>query len=430
MEKSVTMDYHTFLEQKKRVSIESGFDVPAEYINPMLFDFQNYSVRKALHYGRYALFEECGLGKTFQQLEWAHHVARNTNQNQIILAPLGVTGQTIEEAKKIGLDVARYGSRKSDSKIYITNYEQIDHLDLSDFSGVVLDESSILKNFEGKTKKKIIHLFNRMPYKLACTATPSPNDDTELCNHIEFLNHGKRTEVLAMYFTHNGADTSKWYLKGHAQRPFWNFVKTWSLFISNPSDIGFDGSKYILPKLNIIQRSVTAPVKDWRLINESHVNATDFNQELRNTMHLRMNEVESIVSNSDDQCLIWVKQNPEADMLKEMIPGLIEVRGSEKPEAKEEKLLAFAHGQIKKLVTKKKIACYGMNFQNCHKQIDASPDFSFEMTYQAARRSWRFGQLHDVNFYVTVSDTMANVIKAIQEKEKQFLQMKYHLTSN
>jgi len=423
------MNYEQFLERKKRVTLQSGFEIREDQINPILFDFQRYAVRQALHYGRYALLEECGLGKTFQQIEWGRHIVRETNEPVIILAPLGVTGQTIEEAKKLGVDVARYGRRTADSKIYITNYEQIENLNL-DPAGVVLDESSILKNFEGATKKKIISLFKSVPYKLACTATPSPNDDMEICNHAEFLGHGRREEILAMYFTHDGGETAKWRLKGHAQKTFWNFVKSWSLFISNPSDLGFDGSRYVLPKLNIIERPVQSPAKDWMLINDGNVSATDFNQELRNTMKLRMKEVYNIAMNSEDQCLIWVKQDREADHLKDMIPDLVEVRGSERPEAKEEKLLAFAHGEIKRLVTKKKIACFGMNFQNCHKQIDASPDFSFEMTYQAARRSWRFGQKHDVDFYVIVSDTMANVIKSIKEKEEQFQQMKYHLTQN
>ncbi len=425
------MDYHEFLERKKRVSIQSGFQIDESKINPILFDFQRYAVKRAVSYGRYALLEECGLGKTFQQIEWARIITEQTNTPSLILAPLGVSGQTIEQAKLLGVEIERVNSgRQSFNKIEITNYEQLDNVDIEKYGAIVLDESSILKNFEGATKRKIIEAFKRTPYKLACTATPSPNDDMEICNHAEFLNHGRREEILAMYFTHDGGETSKWRLKGHAQKTFWNFVKSWSLFISNPSDIGFDGSRYVLPKLNIIERSVISPVKDWQLINEGKVSATDFNQELRNTMTLRMNEVESIVKSSTDQCLIWVKQNPEADMLREMLPGIIEVRGSEKPEAKEEKLLAFARGEINQMVTKKKIACYGMNFQNCHKQVDASPDFSFEMTYQAARRSWRFGQKHDVDFYVIVSDTMANVIKSIQEKEKQFQQIKYHVTQN
>lgn len=425
------MDYQSFLEQRKRSIIESGFKVNEEKINPILFDFQNYAVRKALQYGRYALLEECGLGKTFQQIEWARLIVEHTNMPALILAPLGVSGQTIEQAKILDVDITRAtSSLKSFNKIEITNYEQIDNIDFDKYSAIVLDESSILKNFDGATKKKIISAFKRTPYKLACTATPSPNDDMEICNHAEFLGHGRREEILATYFTHDGGETAKWRLKGHAQKMFWNFVKSWSLFISNPSDIGFDGSRYILPELRMHDYVVNAPTKGMKLFNDGHVSATNFNQELRDTIDIRLNKVSEIASLTDDTCLIWVKQNIEADRLKEIMPDIIEVRGNEKPEAKEEKLLAFAHGQIPKLVTKKKIACFGMNFQNCHKQIDASPDFSFEMTYQAIRRSYRFGQLHPVDFYMIVTDTMSNVIKSMQNKQDQFEQMKFNLTQN
>lgn len=422
------MTYHEFLERKKRITLESGFDIPEEKIHPLLFDFQNYAVRKALKYGRYALLEECGLGKTFQQLEWANHVVRNTNEPVLILAPLGVTGQTIAEAKKIDLDIAKVGG-KSDNKIFITNYEQIEHINPEDYAGVVLDESSILKNFEGATKKKIIDLFKMVPYKLACTATPSPNDDMEICNHAEFLGHGRREEILAMYFTHDGGETSKWRLKGHAQRTFWNFVRSWSLFISNPADLGYDGSAYVLPKLNLIERMVSSPATGERLFNDVHVSATTFNQELRNTMDLRVKETCGIVGKSKESFIIWCKQNTESLILTKEL-GAIEVTGSEHPESKEEKLLGFAKGEFKRMVTKKRIACYGLNYQNCHNQVDAAPDFSFEQTYQAIRRSYRFGQKFDVNYYMVVLDTMQNILQAIKEKHEQFNQMKYHLTQN
>lgn len=423
------MNYHEFLEQRKRQIIESGFPIPEDKINSILFDFQNYAVRKAVLYGRYALLEECGLGKTFQQIEWARLIVEHTNEPAIILSPLGVSGQTIEEGKKLGVHIARFG-QKSENKIHITNYEQIDNVDFSNYGAIVLDESSILKNFEGATKKKIIDACKRIPYKLACTATPSPNDDMEICNHAEFLGHGRREEILAMYFTHDGGETAKWRLKGHAQKMFWNFVKSWSLFVSNPSDIGFDGSRYILPKLNLIDRMITAPVVDGRLFNDVNVNATNFNQELRNTMNLRLKESADIANNSHESFIIWCKQNVESDWLIENVEGAIGVRGSEHPEAKEEKLLAFAKGEFKKLVTKTKIAGYGMNFQNCHNQIHASLDFSFESLYQSIRRSYRFGQKYPVNVWLITTDSMRNVIQAIKEKQEQYEKMKYHLTLN
>lgn len=422
------MNYSEFLEQKKRAVIESGFHVQPNEIHSKLFDFQNHAVRKALKHGRYALFEECGLGKTFQQIVWADHVVRQTNKPAIILAPLGVTGQTIKQAEILGVQVARLG-QKSQNRIYITNYEQIDHID-DDWSAIVLDESSILKNFEGAIKKKIFSVFKKTPYKLACTATPSPNDDMEICNHAEFLGHGRREEILAMYFTHDGGETSKWRLKGHAQKTFWDFVRSWSLFISNPSDIGFDGDKFILPKLNLIERMVSAPTVTGRLFNDISVSATNFNQELRNTMKLRIDEASEIANASKESFIIWCKQNTESERLTDAITGAVEVRGSEAPEAKEEKLLAFANGEFKKLVTKTKIAGFGMNFQNCHNQIHAALDFSFESLYQSIRRSYRFGQKHPVNIWLITTDTMVNVIQAIKDKQEQFEKMKYHLTQN
>lgn len=423
------MTYEEFLLRRKRSIEENGFIIPEEKINSKLFDFQRYAVRKALQYGRYALLEECGLGKTFQQIEWSRLMVEQTNEPSLILAPLGVSGQTIEEAKKLDVEISRVGGN-SFNKIYITNYEQIDNIDFLKFGSIVLDESSILKNFEGEIKKKIIQACKEIPYRLACTATPSPNDDMEICNHAEFLGHGRREEILAMYFTHDGGETAKWRLKGHAVKTFWNFVKSWSLFISNPSDIGFDGSRFVLPKLNLIERTIESPIRDFQMFNNVSVNATNFNQELRNTMDLRMKEVSEIANNSEESFIIWCKQNVESEWLKNNIDGAIEVRGSEKPEAKEEKLLAFSRGEFKKLITKTKIAGYGMNFQNCHNQIHASLDFSFESLYQAIRRSYRFGQQHDVNIWLIVVDTMQNVIQAIKDKQEQFEKMRYHLTQN
>ena len=219
------MNYQEFINKKLKTTLLSGFEIDNSFLNPMLFDFQKYIVKKALSHGKFAIFSECGTGKTFMQLEWAYQVVRHTNDKVIIFCPLAVSQQTIEEGKKMGIDVGKY---PSDYKINIVNYEQIENI-TEQFTGVVLDESSILKNFSGSTKQKLMNLFTNTPYKLCCTATPSPNDDMEICNHAEFLNQGRREEILAMYFTHDGGETAKWRLKGHAQKVFWNFVKSWSL---------------------------------------------------------------------------------------------------------------------------------------------------------------------------------------------------------
>lgn len=424
------MTYQEFLERKLRYTINSGFDIHEDHLNPHLFDFQKYIVRKALRGGRYAIFAECGGGKTLMQLEWANQVFRNTTLPVVILCPLAVSGQTIEEGKRFGYDVKRVGQGESASGIYITNYEQLEKHDFSGFGGVVLDESSILKNFNGATKQRLLDTFARTPYKLCCTATPSPNDDMEMTNHAEFLNQGKAFEILAMYFTHDGGDTGQWRLKGHARKRFWDWVKTWSVFMSNPSDLGFDGSKYVLPKLNLLEHQIKVPVTDLQLFQNVTVSATNFNDELRKTMSTRMDKVLEIVNTSTDNFIIWIKQNAEGDYLMERLIGAVEVRGSEDPDIKEQKLLGFARNEYRILVTKTKIAQFGLNYQNCHNQIFASLDFSFESLYQAIRRSYRFGQKHEVNVHLITTDTMQNVIGAIKQKQEQFELMKTFLLNH
>lgn len=421
------MNYTEFLSRKLKSAQTSGFEV--HDINQTLFPFQQHIVRKALLHGRFAIFSECGTGKTLMQLEWAKHVATKTNGAVLILCPLAVSAQTIQEGTKLGLKVSRLFDTESPDRIYITNYEQIENIEMK-FSGIVLDESSILKNFSGSTKKKLMEYFSTTPYKLCCTATPSPNDDMEICNHAEFLNQGRREEILAMYFTHDGGETAKWRLKGHAQKRFWDYVRGWSIMCSNPSDLGFDGSQFILPKLNLIERIIPVPVPEGRLFNDVSVNATNFNAELRITLINRMEDVAGIVNDSKENFIIWVKQNAEAEYLMGKLDDAREVRGSQSINEKETNLIGFANDDFRILVTKTKIACFGLNYQNCHNQIFASLDFSFEQLYQAIRRSYRFGQKHQVNIWLITTDTMKNVIQAIKEKQEQFENMKYHLTLN
>lgn len=419
------MTYKDFINAKQKLAATTGFELPESRLHKTLFDFQRYLVRKALSYGRYAIFSECGTGKTIMQAEWAKWVYHETGENVLIFCPLAVSAQTIEEAKdKLQIDIARYDGV---SPIQIVNYDQVENIDPSLFGGVVLDESSILKSVDGATKQKLIDGFRNHRFKLCCTATPSPNDDMEMCNHAEFLNQGRREEILAMYFTHDGGETAKWRLKGHAQKMFWNFVKSWSAFVSNPEDIGFDGSRFVLPKLNLVERVINVPVKHGMLFNNVNVNATNFNQELRDTMEARMDEVIEMVNNSKESFIIWIKQNVEGDYLLDRIPDAVDVRGSEDPSVKERKLLDFAHSKFRVLITKTKIAQFGMNFQNCHNQVFASMDFSFEGTYQAIRRSYRFGQKHEVNVVLITTDTMQNVMQAIRNKQQQFESMRNHL---
>jgi len=420
--------YLEFLENKKKNRKESGFKVDDQDINPKLFPFQKFCVKRALEAGKYALFEDCGLGKTIQQLEWASKVCERTSGSVLIIAPLGVVSQTIQEGVKFGYRVTEYSDNYDDG-ILITNYDNLDNVDCSNFTGIVLDESSILKNFNGKTREKIIETFKDTPYKLACTATPSPNDTMELCNHAEFLNVMSRNEMLAMYFIHDGGSTSSWRLKGHAVRSFWDFVSTWAVMLTNPKDIGFDGSKYILPKLNIKEEYViTKKRNNGMLFNDTAVSATTFHKELRLTVNERLSKLSEIVNSSDESFIIWIGQDEEGKLLRGLIKDSVEVKGSDSKEYKKAKLLGFANGEFRVLITKLKIAQFGLNYQNCHNQIFASLDFSFESTYQGIRRSWRFGQTEQVNIYLICTDTMQNVKSTIESKQSQFEKMQREMS--
>lgn len=397
MKKTTLSEYEKFLQGKVKSHVKSGFDISLDQLNDKLFPFQKFCVQRALKAGKYAFFEDCGLGKTFQQIEWAHHVSIKTEKPVLILAPLVVVGQTINEGVKFGIEVVR-ASLNFDKPIFnpiqIANYEQIENIDCSIFSGIVLDESSILKNYEGSTKRLIIDTFLQTPYKLACTATPSPNDPMELGNHSEFLDAMSRNEMLAMYFVHDGGETAKWRIKGHAKKMFYQFVGSWAIMANKPQDIGFEMEGYALPSLNLLERQITTPERDnGMLFNNTAISATNFNMELRLTKIERLSEVVDIVnSKPDESFIIWIKQNEEGEQLKKMIPEAIEVKGSDTNQWKEDKLLGFANGDFRILITKTKIASFGMNFQNCSNQIFASLDFSFEGLYQAIRRSYRFGQ--------------------------------------
>lgn len=423
-------EYRKFLETKKTSIPESGFKVEEKDLNPLLFPFQKHCVRRALKCGKYALFENTGLGKTIQQLEWGGQIVKHKGGKVIIIAPLAVVGQTIEEGRKFGYKVYRVGE-SNEPGIYITNYDQIDNLCIADYLGVVLDESSILKNFDGATKQLIIDSFKKTPYKLACTATPSPNDVMELGNHAEFLDVMSRNEMLAMYFIHDGGNTSSWRLKGHCEQMFWDFVSDWATMIEKPSDIGFSDDGYILPPLHLIEDHIeTAKRDDGLLFNDTAVNATNYNVELRQTVEERMNRVAEIVnSHKEDNFIVWIKQDAEGDILRRLIPDAVEVRGSEKPEVKEEKLLGFGQNKFRVLVTKLKIAQFGLNYQNCHNQIFASLDFSFESTYQGIRRCYRFGQTEEVNIILICTDTMQNVRETIQRKQEAFEDMQRKMTA-
>jgi hypothetical protein len=417
------MEYVEFLEKKKRKFDNQGFN--PIFLPDLLKQFQKFSLHISLVKGKFALFEDCGLGKTFQELVWSQNVYQKTGKPVLNLAPLAVTDQTIREGQKFGIEVNNYGS----GNIQITNYEQLDNINPDLFGGVVLDESSIIKNHEGATTNKVIEKFVNTPFKLCGTATPSPNDAMELGNHAEFLGVMRRSEMLSTYFVHDGGETAKWRIKGHAQDAFWKWVNTWALMFSKPSDIGFSDEGYNLPPLNFIERKINTPQRDGVLFNNIAVGAQNFGIEVRLSRLQRLSEVIKIVNESQESFVIWVEQNADAEYLRKNLDA-IEVTGSDKDQWKKDKLSGFANNEFRLLITKTKIAGYGLNWQNCHNMIFASPDFSFEKLYQAIRRMLRFGQLHSVNAYLMVTDTMQNVIHSMERKEKQHRLMQQYFIKN
>lgn len=413
------MNYEEFLKSKEKTFIESGFEVEESQLNKNLFDFQKHIVKIALKKGRFAIFADCGMGKTIMQLSWANAVYNYTGKKVILLAPLAVKGQTLEEAEKFGIDLNSFN---------VVNYEQLENTDVSIYSGVVLDESSILKNYNGSTKQLIIDSFKDFKYKLACTATPSPNDHLELGNHAEFLNVMRSKEMVSIFFINDAFNKdhtiSKWRLKKHSEKDFWKWVSSWSIMISNPSDIGFDGSTYVLPELQMNELKIDVEKQDnGKLFNDIKVSATEFYKELRTTQEHRCKAVADIVNNSNESFIIWVKSNEEEKEICSLISDAVAVNGSDKPELKEKRLLGFAKNEFRVLVTKTKIAQFGLNYQHCQNQIFLSFDFSFEGLYQAIRRSWRFGQKKQVNITLVIVETMGNVIESIKEKQLKFEKM-------
>lgn len=428
------MEYSEILEKKKVKVINSGFEIKENKLNKLLKPFQKHCVVWALKRGKAALFEDCGLGKTFQQLEWSHQVAIYTEQPVLILAPLAVVEQTILEGSKFGIDVYIYDFENTpafnEPDIFIINYEQLDNIDCSVFSGVVLDESSILKNFTGVYKNKIIDLFKEIPYKLACTATPSPNDLNEIGNHSEFLDILDAQDMRSKWFVRDEG-MNNYRLKGHAKADFYGWVASWSKMFCNPADIGFKEDGYSLPKLEYIEKHISTESRnEGQLFNNISINATNFNKELKLTALERLSQAAEIVNASAEQFIIWIKQNEEGEQLRKIIPDAVEVKGSDTPEYKKKHLLGFANKDFRVLITKTKIAQFGLNYQNCHNQIFASLDFSFEGLYQAIRRSYRYGQKNQVNIYLITTDTMENVIKTVKQKEAQFLEMQSEMNKN
>ena len=423
------MNYQDILERKKVRRIESGFDAPD--LNPALFDFQQYCVRKMLKMGKGAIFAGCGNGKTLMQLEWAKRVAEHEGKPVLILAPLSVSKQTITEGARFGYHVVLHRDRTPDDKLVITNYEQIENINREEFIGVVLDESSILKNYTGHYKRLLIEVFEFIPYKLCCSATPSPNDLNEIGNHSEFLDVLDAQDMRSRWFVREEG-MNNYRLKGHAKADFYGWIASWAIMFENPADIGFveTGKKFILPPLNYVEHTIESAPEEGCIFAQGIVNATNFNAVLRKTINERLEMAAKLAREADGQVLIWIKQNAEGDILRKLLPEAVEVRGNDKDTVKEERLLDFAAGKFKILISKAKICGYGMNFQNCGTQIFAAPDFSFEDFYQQVRRSYRFGRKGAVTIHLIITDSMANARATIERKQKNFEEMLHEINQN
>ena len=425
------MRYEDFLAGKQHIPPSCGFEVDKPAMNIHMFEWQKDITRWALRKGRAALFEECGNGKTIQQLEFADQVAKREGMPVLIVAPLTVGAQTLREAQKFGYSAAICRTQDDVTPgINITNYEMLQHFDGRSFAGVVLDESSILKNYTGKMRNQIIEMFKDTPYRLSCTATPSPNDYMELGNQVEFLGIMSRTEMLATYFIHDGSDTSKWRLKGHAEDRFWEWVSTWAVVLTCPGDLGYPNDGYILPSLNMTEHIVEVKSDgEYSLFGcEIAKTLTERRDARRASLRERCEQAAEIIAqNPDDQWVCWCDLNAESELLAEFIPNSEEVRGSDKPDAKEDALMRFANGALRVLITKPSIAGFGMNWQQCHNMIFVGLSDSYEQMYQAIRRCYRFGQKRPVNVYIVTSAAEGAVKANVERKEQQAAEMKRNM---
>ena len=413
-------EYQKFLESKRDVVDPVGFAVDDCDLNQSLFPWQRRIVQWALRRGRAALFEDCGLGKTAQQLEWARKVVERTGKAVLILAPLAVSEQTVREGEKFGIAVNRCedGKDVAEGAINITNYERLGKFSNGIFAGIVLDESSILKAYDGKTRMEITQFAKPIKYRLCCTATPAPNDIIEICNHAEFLNIMRGKEILALFFRQDGNTTHAWRLKGHARRAFWMWMAEWSIAMRKPSDIGFSDNGYDLPPLVMHEESVTNETHDGLLFALEAQSLSERRQSRRDTLTARVARAAQLCNQSKEQWLVWCDLNSEGDALADAIADAVQVKGADSPDFKERNLRDFARGDLRVLVSKPSIAGFGMNFQTCHNIIFVGLSDSYESFYQAVRRCWRFGQKSAVECYVICADTDGAVVENIKRKER------------
>lgn len=432
------MNYKEFLETKTHTLGSFGFE--PNYIPDMAFDFQREIITRAVRKGRIAIFADTGLGKTLIQISIAKNIINHTNKKVLILTPLAVAFQFILEADKLGIDDIEYSKDgKHTKKIVVCNYERLHYFDQNDFVCVILDESSILKNFDGKIKSKITSFVKKLPYRFLSTATPSPNDYIELGTSSEALGYMGYTDMLGKFFKNNNNSIdvrhagAKWYLKAHAEQDFWKWVSQWSISVRKPSDLGFSDDKYDLPNLienkSIIRNKKPLEINGQsKLFTTTAVNFFEIKSETRNTLDDRcLKAVEQ--ADSHETSVYWVNLNDEAKRISEIDKNAYEVKGAMSIDKKEELLLAFAKGDIKKLITKPKITSFGLNWQHCNHTV-YFPTYSYEQYYQAIRRFWRFGQKRDVYVDLVLSDGQTRIMDSLQAKKEKAISMFEELANN
>lgn len=409
-------DYETFIQHKRTIALPAGFNNCPD-LHPSLFDFQQDLVRWALRRGRAAIFAGTGLGKTRMQIEWGQKVHQLTGGDVLLLAPLAVAMQTIREGAALGYQLHLCRSQ-DDVKpgVNVANYEMLQHFEPILFDGVILDESSILKSFTGKIRTELIESFAFTPYRLACTATPAPNDYMEIGNHAEFLGVMSRTEMLSMFFVHDGGETQKWRLKGHAEAVFWRWVASWGVVLEKPSDLGYPDDQYILPPLTIHDQVIEVEGEPAKTLSQRQ-------KARRETVAERVAAAAEIVNATAAPFLVWCDLNIESEMLTAAIPGAIQVTGSDKREHKEKAMLDFSAGKTRVLISKPSLCGFGMNWQHCANMAFVGLSDSFEQVFQAIRRCYRFGQTKPVQVHMITSSREGATADNIRRKEADFQNM-------
>lgn len=430
------MDYSAFINTKLHAGAAHGFE-PLD-MPEALFDFQKALVEHAVRKGRSAIFADCGLGKTPMQLAWADNVVRKTNKPVLLLTPLAVAAQTVGEGEKFGIECKRSNDGSVNSEIVVTNYEKLDKFDPSDFSGVVCDESSILKAFDGARRNAITDFMRKTPYRLLATATAAPNDYIELGTSSEALGYLGHMDMLNRFFINDQNNSAtrrqygeapKWRFKGHAELAFWRWVTSWARACRKPSDLGFADGDFVLPELSQVQHVIdTGYIPDGHLFPTVAKDLREQREESKQTVTERCEKVASLVSDTGEPAVVWCHRNDEGDMLEKLLPDAVQVSGSDKDDKKEERFRAFSSGDARIIITKPKIGAWGLNWQHCN-HVVYFPSHSFEAYYQAVRRCWRFGQKRPVTVDIVLTQGQERVMSNLARKEKAAATMFDNLVS-